>query len=237
MAYYNNMEDMKIKNIIKEERPRERFIKYGVENLSNEELLSIILKTGTREYSVKRLALILLNELGGIEKLRSATINTLTKIKGIGQVKAIELLSIVELSKRMNMGDVNSVKLNNSKVIFDYFKHVFQDEKQEYFYAIYLDTKSKLISFKLLFKGTLNSSTVHPREIFKYAFLESAASIIVIHNHPSGDVNPSIQDIELTKSLMKIGSIIKIPVIDHIIIGKDKYYSFYEYMNKLKNKL
>ena len=116
MAYYNNMEDMKIKNIIKEERPRERFIKYGVENLSNEELLSIILKTGTREYSVKRLALILLNELGGIEKLRSATINTLTKIKGIGQVKAIELLSIVELSKRMNMGDVNRVKLNNSKV-------------------------------------------------------------------------------------------------------------------------
>ena len=111
MAYYNNMEDMKIKNIIKEERPRERFIKYGVENLSNEELLSIILKTGTREYSVKRLALILLNELGGIEKLRSATINTLTKIKGIGQVKAIELLSIVELSNKIIPIKIPIIKL------------------------------------------------------------------------------------------------------------------------------
>ena len=228
MAYYNNMEDMKIKNIIKEERPRERFIKYGVENLSNEELLSIILKTGTREYSVKRLALILLNELGGIEKLRSATINTLTKIKGIGQVKAIELLSIVELSKRMNMSDVNSVKLNNSKVIFDYFKHVFQDEKQEYFYAIYLDSKSKLISYKLLFKGTINTSCVHPREVFKYAVLESAYSIIVIHNHPSGDVTPSKEDILLTESLMEIGALQQIPVIDHLIFGDNTYYSFYE---------
>ena len=120
MTYYNNMRDIKIKNIIKEERPRERFIKYGVENLSNEELLAIILKTGTREYSVKRLALMLLNELGGIEKLKTATINTLTKIKGIGQVKAIELLSIVELSKRMNMVNISNVKLNNSNLIFDY---------------------------------------------------------------------------------------------------------------------
>ena len=89
----------------------------------------------------------------------------------------------------------------------------------------------------MLFKGTLNSSTVHPREVFKHAFLESAASVVVIHNHPSGDVSPSIQDIEVTESLMKIGSIVKIPVIYHIIIGKDKYYSFYEYMNTLKNKL
>ena len=205
MAYYNNMEDMKIKNIIKEERPRERFIKYGVENLSNEELLSIILKTGTREYSVKRLALILLNELGGIEKLRSATINTLTKIKGIGQVKAIELLSIVELSKRMNMGDVNSVKLNNSKVIFDYFKHVFQDEKQEYFYAIYLDSKSKLISYKLLFKGTINTSCVHPREVFKRALLNNANSIMVAHNHPSGDATPSPEDFRITERMGQAG--------------------------------
>ena len=173
----------------------------------------------------------LLNELGGIEKLKCATINTLTKIKGIGQVKAIELLSIVELSKRMNMSAVNSVKLNNSKVIFDYFKYLFQDEKQEYFYAIYLDSKSKLISYKLLFKGTINTSCVHPREVFKYAVLESAYSIIVMHNHPSGDPTPSHQDVEITKSLFELGKIMAIPIVDHIVFGKDSYYSFYENLN------
>lgn len=231
MTYYNNMRDIKIKNIIKEERPRERFIKYGVENLSNEELLAIILKTGTHECSVKRLALMLLNELGGIEKLKTATINTLTKIKGIGQVKAIELLSIVELSKRMNMVNISNVKLNNSKLIFDYFKYLFKDEKQEYFYAIYLDSKSKLISYKLLFKGTINTSCVHPREVFKYAVIESAYSIIVMHNHPSGDPTPSHQDVEITKSLFEIGKIMAIPVVDHIVFGKELYYSFYENLN------
>ena len=231
MTYYNNMRDIKIKNIIKEERPRERFIKYGVENLSNEELLAIILKTGTRECSVKTLAIELLNEIGGIEKLKDSTINSLTKIKGIGSVKAIELLSIVELSKRMNMVNINSIKLNNSKLIFNHFKYLFKDEKQEYFYAIYLDSKSKLISYKLLFKGTINTSCVHPREVFKYAVLESAYSIIVMHNHPSGDPTPSHQDIEITKSLFEIGKIMAIPVVDHIVFGKEKYYSFYENLN------
>ena len=236
MTYYNNMEDIKIKNIIKEERPRERFIKYGVENLSNEELLAIILKNGTREYSVKTLAIKLLNSLGSIDKLKSSTINSLTKIKGIGRVKAIELLSIVELSKRINMTDINSIKLNNSKIIFEYFKYIFDNEKQEYFYAIQLDSKSKLISYKLLFKGTINTSCVHPREIFKYAVLESAYSIIVMHNHPSGDPTPSHQDIEVTKSLFKLGKIMAIPVVDHIVFGSDSYYSFYENLNKQKLK-
>ncbi len=232
MTYYNNMEDIKIKDIIKEERPRERFIKYGVENLSNEELLAIILKNGTREYSVKTLAIKLLNSLGSIDKLKSSTINSLTKIKGIGCVKAIELLSIVELSKRINMTDINSIKLNNSKIIFEYFKYIFENEKQEYFYAIYLDSKSKLISYKLLFKGTINTSCVHPREVFKYAVLESAYSIIVMHNHPSGDPTPSHQDIEITKSLFELGKIMAIPVVDHIVFGSDSYYSFYENLNK-----
>lgn len=226
------MKDIMIKNIIKEERPRERLIKYGVENLSNEELLAIVLKTGTKDCSVKTLAIKLLNELGSLDKLKYSTISSLTKIKGIGKVKAIELLSIVELSKRMNMTIKNDIKLNNSSKIYEYFKYIFEGEKQEYFYAIYLDSKTKLISYKLLFKGTINSSCVHPREVFKYAVLESACSIIVIHNHPSGDVTPSEQDIEVTESLFKLGNIMAIPVVDHIIIGRDKYYSFYENLNK-----
>ena len=205
------MKDNTIKEMLESERPRERMLSLGTNNLSNEELISIILKTGTSGYSVKTLSRNILSELDDITSLKDMTINRLTKIKGIGKVKAIELLSAIELGKRVYYAsEQKEVVLNNSRKIFEYFKNIFTYEKQENFYALYLDTKSKLISFKLLFKGTLNSSTVHPREVFKYAFLESAASVIVIHNHPSGDISPSIQDIEVTESLMKIGSIIKI---------------------------
>ena len=224
---------LKIKDIPCEERPRERLLKYGVNSLSNEELISIILKCGTKKYSVKTLSMVLLNNIGGICELKNVTYNKLIKIDGIGKVKAIEILACVEIGKRIynNIDKVDIVNNNSSKV-FDYFKDMFLDEKQEFFYAIYLDSKCKLISYKMLFKGTLNSSCVHPREVFKYAYLESANSIIVFHNHPSGDPSPSHEDNEITKCLMDCGKVMGINVVDHIIIGKDKYFSFYEYMNK-----
>ena len=109
--------------------------------------------------------------------------------------------------------------------------------EQECFYAIYLDTKSYLITYKLLFKGTINTSCVHPREIFKNAFINSAYSIIVFHNHPSGEVSPSIEDKELTESLFNIGKLMAIPVIDHIIFGKSTYFSFYEYLHDNNNSI
>ena len=224
---------LKIKDIPNNERPRERLLKYGVDSLSNEELLSIILKNGTKKYSVKTIAMILLNELGEMSNLKNISYNKLIKIEGIGSVKAVEIIACVEIGKRIyNYVDKSDVLLNNSNVIFNYFKDLFLDKKQEYFYAIYLDSKSKLISYKMLFKGTLNSSCVHPREVFKHAYLESANSIIVIHNHPSGDPNPSKQDNEITKYLMEIGNIMALPVVDHIIFGHDRYFSFYEYMHK-----
>lgn len=224
---------LKIKDIPKEERPRERLIKYGVENLSNEELLSIIIKTGTKDYSVKTISQIVLKEIKDIKNLKTITLNKLTNIKGIGKVKAIELIASIELGKRVfEEENKTQIKLNNSTKIYDYFKDKLKDEKQENFYAIYLDSKSNLISYKLLFKGTLNTSCVHPREIFKHAHLESAYSIIVMHNHPSGDPTPSKEDEKTTKSLMEIGKIMSIPVLDHIIIGKNEYFSFYEYLYK-----
>ena len=222
-----------IKEMIESERPRERALNKGLEYLSNEELLSIILKTGTKNISVKTIASAIMKEFNGIEKLNEATINKLIKIKGVGKVKALELVASLELGKRVYLNKTKeNITLNNSTKVFEYFKELFVFEKQENFYAIYLDSKSKLISHKLLFKGTLNTSCVHPREIFKYALLESAYSIIVIHNHPSNDVTPSKPDIEVTNILFNIGKIMSLPVIDHIIIGKDKYYSFYENMNK-----
>ncbi len=227
------MKDVMIKDLKEEEKPRERLIKYGKESLSNEELLSIILKTGTKNYSVKTLAKLLLKEINNINDLKDITINKLMSIKGIGKVKAIEILAALELGKRVYyLKDNNDIKLNSIDKIFEYFRYMLMYERQENFIAVYLDTKSRIISYKILFKGTLNTSCVHPREIFKYAFLESAYSIIVIHNHPSGEVDPSIPDIELTNSLFSIGKLIGIQVVDHIIIGRDKYYSFYENMHK-----
>ncbi len=228
------MKDIMIKDINEEERPRERLLKYGVNNLSNEELLSIIIKTGSKNSSVKTLARQVLTEINNIADLKDITINKLVNIKGIGKVKAIEIIASLELGKRVYYENTRdfSIKLNNSSKVYEYFKHYLYYEKQENFIAVYLDSKSKIISYKTLFKGTLNTSCVHPREIFKHAFLESAYSIIVLHNHPSGDVSPSEADIILTNSLFEIGKLISIPVVDHIIIGKNNYYSFYENMHK-----
>ena len=222
-----------IKDIIKSERPRERLLNAGASSLSNEELLSIILKTGTKNISEKDLSRTVLNEIHDITNLRDITYNKLIKIKGIGSVKAIELLASLELGRRVYYTSLkDKVKLNNSSIIFNYFKNLFINETQENFYALYLNTKMELISYKLLFKGTINTSVVHPREIFRHAFLESAYSVIVIHNHPSNNTTPSNEDTELTNKLFEIGNIMSIPLLDHIIIGKDNYYSFYENMHK-----
>lgn len=230
------MKDVMIKELNEEEKPRERLIKYGKENLSNEELLSIILKTGTKNYSVKTLAKLVLKEINNINDLKNITINKLINIKGIGKVKAVEILAALELGKRVYyLKDNNDIKLNSIDKIFEYFRYMLMYEHQENFIAVYLDSTLRLISYKILFKGTLNTSIVHPREIFKYAFLESAYSIVIIHNHPSGEVIPSKQDVELTNKLFEIGSLMGVPILDHIIIGKDKYYSFYENMNNIKN--
>lgn len=227
-----NEKNIMIKDIPASQRPRERAIKYGIESLSDEDLLSIILKTGTRDMSVKNISSKILSLTNNINDLKDLTIESLKKINGIGSVKAIELLSALELGKRVFYKiDKEKIKLNNSKVIYEYFKDLVIDEKQENFYAIYLDTKSYLITYKLLFKGTINNSCVHPREVFKYAFLNSAYSIIVFHNHPSGDTSPSIEDKEVTEALFKIGKLVAIPVVDHLIFGRDSYFSFYEYIN------
>lgn len=223
------MNNIMIKDLPLLERPRERLIKYGADQLSNEEILSIVLKTGVKSNSVKEVSNNLLKEIKDITNLRDISINKLIKINGIGRVKAITLLAAIELGKRVyeNKEELN-VKLNSSKSIYNYIKKDLIYKKQEYFYCLYLDSQKCLIEKKLLFIGTLNYASVHPREVFKNAFLLSADSIILIHNHPSNDVLPSKEDINLTKKIIEIGKISGIKVIDHIIFGNNNYYSFYE---------
>jgi len=221
---------VKIKNIPDEDKPRERLCLNGAENLSNEELLAIILKTGTRRYGVKEVALRLLEEIGGISKLVDIGINSLTNIEGIGIVKAIELKAVCELGKRLysNRGYEIGVIVDNAFVVYKLFKDIFEDKKQEYFYCLYLDTKKRLIERRCLFVGTLNMSLISPREVFKGAYLVSASSIICVHNHPTGDSNPSKQDKDVTRKLRELGVIHEVPLVDHIIIGKNNYFSFFE---------
>lgn len=224
------MNNVKIKDIPVLDRPIERLITLGAESLNNEELLAILLKTGTHSISAKGLAGTILKKTGSIQNIKDVTLESLQEIPGIGPVKAATILSLVELSKRI-MQKQNGVlykKLTSTDMVYMYYKDKLEGKMQEHFYALYLDSQKKIIKEKLLFIGTLNYSLVHPREIFKEAFMVSAAYIVCMHNHPSGDVSPSKEDTILTKKLVEIASYIGIPIIDHIIIGKDIYYSFFE---------
>ena len=223
------MHNILVKDIPILDRPRERLLKYGVINLSNEELLSIVLKNGTKNESVMSLSYNILKSINNISDLKDITINKLTKINGIGEVKAMTLLAAIELGRRVYKEN-NSIKvlLNDSELVYKYIISELYDKKQEYFICLYLDNKKYLIESKTLFIGTINKSTVHPREIFKYAYLYSSSSIILVHNHPSNDVLPSKEDITLTNSLIEIGKLNGIPIIDHIIVGNNNYFSFYK---------
>lgn len=227
MSYY------KMKDIPSSERPRERLKEVGSNNLTDKELLAIILRTGTKNYSATDLAIELLKRYN-VQQLHDITINKLTKIKGIGEVKAIELLATIELGKRIYVKKKqNLIKLTSPKLIWEDSKHLFINLKQEYFYCLYLNNRQELLERKLLFMGTINQSITHPREIFKEAYRLSASGIICMHNHPSGDLTPSKADISFTEKLVRIGNIQGIPILDHIIIGEDEYYSFYENSNIL----
>ena len=220
---------MIIKEMAELEKPRERLLNNGKENLSNEEIIAIVLRSGTKEISSKMLATKILSKFKNISELRNANISNLTTIKGMGKIKSIELIAAIELGKRVYETVPNIYKkYENVNKIYEGFKDLIKDEKQENFYALYFDTKQNLIDYKLLFKGTLNVTTVHPRDIFKEAFLLNAASFIIIHNHPSGDPLPSKPDVDLTNQINTISKIMGINFLDHIIIGQDKYFSFYE---------
>lgn len=219
-----------IKEIPKTERPRERFMKHGPNALSNHELLAIILRTGSKEQSVIDLSKQVLYNYDSLKDLSTTTVEELTQIKGIGTSKAIEILTVFELSSRIKEETYHSkVNCQSPEQIYIYMKDALEMKTQEHLVVLYLNTKGNLIKKKTLFKGSLNSSVIHPREIFKYAVLFSAASLVLVHNHPSGDPTPSHHDMEITKRILDNSIMMDIYLLDHIIIGRDKYYSFKEH--------
>lgn len=227
------MNYLKIKDFPLSERPRERLKEVGAKNLTDKELLSIILKVGTKSKNVSDLALEVLRNYS-LSEFKDLRIQDLIKINGIGEVKALELLATVELGKRIFLKETKKLeKLENPQAIWKSSKYLFNGLKQEYFYCYYFNNKQELIERKLIFMGTINQATTHTREIFKEAYKVSASSIVCLHNHPSNDITPSKADIIFTERLMKTGSIQGIPVVDHIIVGDNAFYSFYEHRNIL----
>lgn len=220
---------MQIKEMHENERPREKALFSGVESLNNVELLALMIKTGTKNVSSLDLANQILVTCQGFSRLTQLDLATLMQIKGIKQAKAIDILACIELARRLQFSyEDEGREIHHSRDAYLYLCNKMQDLQQECFVALFLNTKNMIISEKMIYKGGLDASIVHPREIFKEAMHRSASKIIVCHNHPSGNPTPSIADVEVTKMIRETGEIVGIPLLDHIIIGKGKYVSLRE---------
>lgn len=223
-------ENIRVNDIPLNERPVEKLLQFGVESLSNEELLAILLRTGTKGENVIALSKRLLIELDGLDGLLNVSFEEASKIKGIKKVKACQIIAMMELFNRFKTlkSQKENLKISSPKDVSTLLINEMSNFKQEVFKLILLNTKSIIIGTKDVFKGTLNSSIVHPREVFKEAVQRGSANIIVCHNHPSGDPNPSKEDIDITLRLKECGNIMGIGLLDHIIIGNNKYVSLKE---------
>lgn len=219
-----------------QELPREKLLLYGSSRLSNSELLAIILRTGTAEIPSTELGKKLLSKFETLENIYATSIKELSEVPGIGKIKAIEIKAALELGKRLTASEgPNLGVVTSSKDVFHLYQGQLAQKKQEVFLVLLLDMKNRIFKQIDVSQGTLNASLVHPREVFKDAIRESAASVIFIHNHPSGDPKPSHDDIALTHRLYEVGEIIGINVLDHLIIAGNKYFSFAD-NNLLRNK-
>lgn len=224
------MMSYKIKDLPIDERPREKLKEKGSSSLSNEELIAILLRCGNKEESVKDLAIRLVKSLNSFNDLGSISYGDLIKIKGIKEAKALTILAAIELGKRIqNMKSYKRDKIINAEDIYFLLRPHVAHLKQEKMIAIFLNTKNEIIRYETIFIGTQNKSVAHPREIFNAAIKNSAMKIVLIHNHPSGDVTPSDEDILFTNNIKKIGEIMQIPLIDHVIIGENSYFSFFDH--------
>ena len=216
-----------IKNWPEIERPRERLIRHGPEILSDAHLLAILLRTGRKKTSAVEIANHLLRQFGGLAGLKQVSIPELCSVNGIGPAKAAQILASLELGRRSLAQPLNrELRALSSRDIYHHYHPLLRDMKREIFKLLLFDGKNRLIKDTTISTGSLSLNIVHPREVFKPAVRESASSVILLHNHPSGDPTPSPEDRELTRRLVKAGRIMGIKVLDHIVIGDGRYVSF-----------
>jgi len=216
---------VRIQDIPEEERPRERLIRNGPESLSNAELLGIILRTGSREENVVNLCSRILTEYS-IKQLSLANISRLMQVHGVGKAKAAQIAAVFELARRLEtFVEEPKRKVCSPKDVYTLMYPKMREQKKEKFITLCLDTKNQILREEVVSIGSLNASIVHPREVFKSALMESSASVIMVHNHPSGDPSPSREDIMVTEKMVEGGKLLGIDVLDHIIIGEGRYVS------------
>ncbi len=218
---------MKIKDLPKSDRPREKFITKGAGNLKDSDLLAILLRTGKAGKNVIEIASQILTKHSK-KRLLQMTYDDLLKIKGIDSAKAMTLLAAFELSKRaLEVNDSNLPIISTPKDVIAQLTEL-RENKREHFVALYLNARNQLVHKETISMGTLNTNLVHPREVFEPTLKYSAANIMIAHNHPSGDSKPSEEDMEITKRLVEVGKIMGVEVLDHIIITKNSHFSFKE---------
>jgi len=216
-----------IRELPKVERPREKLIQKGTQNLKDEELLAILLRTGVEGKSAIQTAKQILNKYSKKRLLR-LSYEDLIKIKGIGPAKACTILAAIELVKRaLKIGEETLPKIQSIKDVIAQFSYL-REKTREHLAALYLNARNELVFKKHIFVGTLDANIAHPREIFEHALTNHASSVILVHNHPSGDPEPSKSDLEITKRILEAGKIMGIDVLDHIIITKTHVFSFKE---------
>jgi DNA repair protein RadC len=215
-----------IKEMPSEERPRERLLHYGPQALATSELLAIVLRTGTKERSAIGLAEHLLSLHGGLRGVANASVDEIAQVKGLGQVKGVQIAACVELGRRLasHQEEVRPVIRTPEDVAYMLMPEL-RDSRKEHFKALMLDVKNRVLKTVTVSVGTLDSSIVHPRDVFKEAVAMSAAAIIVAHNHPSGDPTPSPEDRQITARLCEAGRVMGIEVLDHVVLGDGRWVS------------
>ncbi len=225
-------QSLRMNEIREEERPYEKCLVHGASHLTNAELLAVLLRTGTKGLNALELSRTLLqysDDEESILAIHHLSLQKLLKIKGIGKVKAIQILCLSELARRLAKATAkDGLVFNKPSTIAEYYMEDMRHQKQEYMKLLMLNTKGSLIGESNITKGTVNASLVSPRELFIEALEYGAVSIILIHNHPSGDPSPSQNDIYVTKQIKEAGKLIGIELLDHIIIGNNCYISFAE---------
>ena len=227
------MSQLKIREMPEDERPREKLLAHGADALSNAELIAILLRTGRRGMNVVEVARELLNRYNSFAELSRCSVQELSKIKGIGQAKALELVAAFNLGKRFAQEPISQQKLDSPELIHKLLGDEMRMLQTESLRVVLLDTRYRLKRVETVSRGSLNESIAHPREIFRPAITYSAYAVIVVHNHPSGDASPSQTDHSLTRRLAEAAELLQIKLLDHIIIGAPSegspgYFSFKE---------
>ncbi len=209
------------------DRPREKLLAHGAGTLSDAELLAILLRTGAKGASAVDHGRTIMEEFGSFRQLATAGIGDLRKVKGLGPAKAAQILAALEIAKRYGEQEFKPGEpLRGSGDVYAHFRERLASEKREHFYAVLLDNKHRKIKDVAVSQGSLTASIVHPRDVFAPVVRESAAAVIFVHNHPSGDPTPSKEDIEITRRLREVGDLMGVRVLDHIVVGKGRYVSF-----------